>query len=56
MLSGSPLPGAKACLIKTIFPPDCNSEINRSLEKVFVVKNIDRINPDIKIKYFTYES
>ena len=56
MLSGSPLPGAKACLIKTIFPPDCNFEINSSSEKVYVGEIIDRIKDNIKIKYFTYES
>ena len=56
MLSGSPLPGAKACLIKTIFPPDCNFEINSSLENVDVGIIIDRIKDNIKIKYFTDES
>ena len=56
MLSGSPLPGAKACLIKTMFPPDCNFEINLSSEKVDVGEIIDRIKDNIKIKYFTNES
>ena len=56
ILSGSPVPGASACLIKTMFPPDCNFEINESLEKVDVGKIIDSIKDNIKIKYFANES
>ena len=56
MLTGSPLPGAKACLIKTTLPPDCNFEIIFSLEKTVVEKIKDGIKENIKIKYFTNES
>ena len=54
--SGSPFPGAIACLIKTIFPPDCNLDIILSFEKEFEVEIIDSIKVNIKIKYFTNES
>jgi len=56
ILSGSPFPGAIACLIKIIFPPNCNLVINSSLEKVDDVKIIDRKKDNIKIIYFTNES
>ena len=47
-LSGSPFPGASACLMKIMFPPDCNLVIISSFEKVDVGKIIDIIRYNIK--------